>query len=78
MKRRTFIKSGIMLGAASSAIPNISFARNSDKIKPVVISSGNGQRATAKAMEMINNGSDALDAVIAGVNIIEDLSLIHI
>ncbi|MEJ2544535.1 MAG: N(4)-(beta-N-acetylglucosaminyl)-L-asparaginase [Calditrichaceae bacterium] len=72
MKRRTFIKSGIMLGTASSAINKISFAQKSNTIKPVVISSGNGERATAKAMEMINNGHDALDAVIAGVNIIED------
>ena len=72
MKRRTFIKSGILLGAAPSAIHKISFAQKSGTIKPVVISSGNGERATAKAMEMISKGSDALDAVIAGVNIVED------
>ena len=40
--------------------------------KPVVISSGNGLKATALAMEMILKGSDALDAVIAGVNLVED------
>ena len=72
MKRRTFIKSGILLGAAPSAIHKVSFAQKSGTIKPVVISSGNGERATAKAMEMISKGSDALDAVIAGVNIVED------
>ena len=72
MKRRTFIKSGILLGAAPSAIHKISFAQKSGTIKPVVISSGNGERATAKAMEMISKGSDALDAVIVGVNIVED------
>lgn len=39
---------------------------------PVVsISSGNGKRATAKAYAMILEGSDALDAVVAGVNIVE-------
>ncbi len=37
-----------------------------------VVSSGNGIRATAKAMEMLRAGGDPLDAVIAGVNIVED------
>jgi N4-(beta-N-acetylglucosaminyl)-L-asparaginase len=40
--------------------------------KPIAISSANGLRAVTKAMEMIGTGSDALDAVIAGVNIVED------
>lgn len=39
---------------------------------PLAVSSGNGIRATEKAMEMLKNGSDALDAVIAGVNIVEE------
>lgn len=72
MKRRTFIKSSILLGATSSVITDFSFAKNSNRIKPIVISSGNGERATVKAMELIKEGHDALDAVIAGVNIIED------
>jgi len=37
-----------------------------------VISSANGLRATAKAMEMIRAGKDTLDAVVAGVAIVED------
>ncbi|MGH2568989.1 MAG: N(4)-(beta-N-acetylglucosaminyl)-L-asparaginase [Bacteroidota bacterium] len=41
-------------------------------VKPIVISSSNGLKATAKAMEMIRQGSDALDAVLAGVNVVED------
>ena len=40
--------------------------------RPIVISSANGLRATEKAMEMLQAGSDALDAVIAAVNIVED------
>ena len=72
MKRRTFFKTGALLGSASSIITNISFANNTIKLKPVAISSGNGERATAKAMEMIQQGGDALDAVISGVNIVED------
>jgi N4-(beta-N-acetylglucosaminyl)-L-asparaginase len=37
-----------------------------------VISSDNGIRATEKAMELLRQGSDPLDAVIAGVNIVEE------
>jgi N4-(beta-N-acetylglucosaminyl)-L-asparaginase len=37
-----------------------------------VISSGNGLRATEKAMELMRQGSDPLDAVVAGVNIVEE------
>ena len=39
--------------------------------RPVVISSANGMAACAKAMEMLKGGADTLDAVIAGVNIVE-------
>jgi N4-(beta-N-acetylglucosaminyl)-L-asparaginase len=39
--------------------------------KNMVISSANGLRACAKAMEMLKSGADTLDAVIAGVNINE-------
>ncbi|GJM26810.1 MAG: asparaginase [Phycisphaerae bacterium] len=38
---------------------------------PVVISSANGLPATAKAMSMLNAHKDPLDAVVAGVNIVE-------
>jgi len=41
-------------------------------VRPVVISSGNGMRAVARAMEMLKAGSDPLDAVVAGVQIQED------
>src|SRR5579871_2302251 len=48
-------------------------------VKPVVISAGNGNKSkdaqgltcVAKAYQMITSGSDVLDAVIAGVNIVE-------
>jgi len=39
---------------------------------PVVVSSANGLRATEKAAELIRSGSDTLDAVVAGVNIVEE------
>jgi N4-(beta-N-acetylglucosaminyl)-L-asparaginase len=37
-----------------------------------VISSANGLQACAKAMDLIQGGADALDGVIAGVNLVED------
>ncbi len=40
--------------------------------KNMVISSDNGARACARAMEMLKAGKDTLDAVIAGVNINEE------
>src|SRR5258708_1695904 len=39
--------------------------------KPMVISSANGLAACKHAMEMLQSGADTLDAVIAGVNIVE-------
>ena len=41
-------------------------------VLPVVISSANGMKATARAMEILKGGGTPLDAVIAGVNIVED------
>src|SRR5579871_1633614 len=39
--------------------------------KNICISSANGLRATQRAIDMIKQGADTLDAVIAGVNIQE-------
>lgn len=39
---------------------------------PVVISSGNGLRAVVKAMDDIKGGADPVDAVVAGVAIVEN------
>jgi N4-(beta-N-acetylglucosaminyl)-L-asparaginase len=38
----------------------------------LVVASANGKAAAAKAAEMLAQGADPLDAVIAGVNIVED------
>lgn len=40
--------------------------------RPVVVASANGLRATEKAMQMIIEGADTLDAVVAGVNLVEE------
>ncbi|MEW6302125.1 MAG: N(4)-(beta-N-acetylglucosaminyl)-L-asparaginase [Verrucomicrobiota bacterium] len=74
IKRRQFLKSAAVVSAATLAAERFAEAaeKSAAKIKPVVIASGNGLQATAKAMELIKQGKDALDAVIAGVNIVED------
>lgn len=76
MKRREFLKSATGIGlstfVAKSVFADELSALPQQTVKPVVISSANGLKATAKAMEMIRQGADALDAVIAGVNIVED------
>jgi N4-(beta-N-acetylglucosaminyl)-L-asparaginase len=78
--RREFIKTGVSLGAASivSGKTNAASARIPRVEPPAttgsmhVVSSGNGIRATEKAMALLKTGADPLDAVIAGVNIVED------
>jgi N4-(beta-N-acetylglucosaminyl)-L-asparaginase len=65
----TFSRRAALLGTA--AIPMIRVVQGQSKPRNVVISSANGVRACAKAMDVIKSGGDTLDAVIAGVNIQE-------
>jgi N4-(beta-N-acetylglucosaminyl)-L-asparaginase len=57
---------------ASAALPAAAAAQATDGARDIVISSSNGLRACDRALEMIRGGADTLDAVIAGVNIVED------
>lgn len=60
---------------AATALPTTRAAGTSPppRSRPVVIASANGLRATRRAYELLTTTStDVLDAVIAGVNIIED------
>src|SRR5262249_49540829 len=63
----------VMLGAA--ALPLARPVAAQGRPKNIVISSANinngGVNCCAKAMEIIRGGGDTLDAVIAGVNIVE-------
>jgi N4-(beta-N-acetylglucosaminyl)-L-asparaginase len=77
VNRRRFLKSAAALGVTAIVGENVVSAERLgtealQATKPVVISSANGLKATAKAMEMLQAGSDALDAVLAAVNIVED------
>ncbi len=76
LSRRRFIRTGLGMTAASwlSRTKNL-FAEpraSSTENAFCALASGNGLRATEKAMELMGQGSDPLDAVIAGVNIIEE------
>ncbi|HGY54761.1 MAG TPA: asparaginase [Caldithrix abyssi] len=76
MKRRLFIKSSIASALGFSVLNPAYLTKkavaNTTAGGPVTVSSANGLRATQKAMELIKDGKDALDGVIAGVNIVED------
>lgn len=75
--RRDFIRTSSLVGASAALSGPINASKlvagpMPEDFRPVVISSANGLEATAKAMRMIKDGADALDAVVAGVNLVED------
>jgi len=77
--RRDFLRTGVGVGAASMLAGSEGLlggqskkAAASSAGKTVVVASGNGIPATAKAMDLLRLGANPLDAVIAGVNIVED------
>jgi len=76
MDRRQFIKVASVAGAVGATVGTDARLGLSDPLfssgVPVVISSVNGMKAIAKAMEILKNGGKPLDAVIAGVNIVEE------
>lgn len=59
------------IASTSAAALSYGAQTSSSNKRPVVISSANGRAACAKAFEVIKGGGDTLDAVIAGVNIVE-------
>ncbi len=67
ISRRNWITRSAALAAAAAAGP-LAVAQSP---KNIVMSSANGLQACKKAMEMLKSGADTLDAVVAGVNIVE-------
>lgn len=61
--RRSFLASA----AAAGLVPG-----RGRSAGPVAVSSGNGLRATARAMDLLREGADTLDAAIEGVAIVEE------
>src|SRR5437764_6396917 len=85
MNRRRFVYSSAAVGLTAAVTPRAFFAQaptimDSKPVKPVVISSANGNKfknggemtCVQKAFTMMTSGgADVLDALIAGVNIVE-------
>lgn len=78
MKRREFVQKSLTAGVGFTLFKTLknSHAQTSNSLVkpdfPVVISSVNGERAVTRAMELLNKNYDPLDAVISGVNLIEN------
>jgi len=75
LSRRSFLHAAAAAAAASAVRPTAAAAATDPEGRPdapVAISSANGLRATEKAIELIRAGTDTLDAVITGVNIVEE------
>ncbi len=72
LERRDFLKVTSAALAGSSMIPPATAELQEKAVLPVVISSANGMKATARAIEILRSGGTPLDAAIAGVNIVED------
>jgi N4-(beta-N-acetylglucosaminyl)-L-asparaginase len=83
VNRRDFVATtavaGLSAALPSTVVSGAPAVITRSAAKPVVIASGNGnqyknggtQTAIEKAFSMITSGSDVLDAVVAGVNIVE-------
>ncbi len=70
--RRSFVQSSALISTTAGLSPYFPVFSQPQGARPLVVSSSNGLRATAKAMEMMRAGADTLEAVVAGVNIVED------
>jgi N4-(beta-N-acetylglucosaminyl)-L-asparaginase len=83
ISRRDFVRAGVLAGAAAGARVTHAHTQapavKGSSVRPVVIASGNGNRfknggdrtCVEEAFRLLVNGSDPLDAAIAGVNIVE-------
>ena len=83
IKRRDFMRTsavaGLTLAATKETVSQFPVILMQSGVKPIVIASANGNRfknggdmtAVHKAFTLMTQGADVLDAVIAGVNIVE-------
>src|SRR5579862_8980163 len=82
MNRRNFLKTTALTSAAAAAsgtlIPETiaraaqTTTKGSGAVPKVICSNAANLKATQTAMDVLKQGNDALDAVIAGVNVVED------
>lgn len=72
ISRRTMIQAGVAAGAlAATGIRLAEAVPSRPQAGPIAISSGNGLRATAKAVEEMRAGKDTVEAAVEGVSIVE-------
>lgn len=83
INRRDFVLTGAAVAGLAGVRPRPAFGRapaiQTSSVRPLVIASGNGYgpknggpvTCVEKAFDMITSGQDVLDALIAGVNIVE-------
>jgi N4-(beta-N-acetylglucosaminyl)-L-asparaginase len=82
MTRRRFVRTGVLAGAAAGAMSPAVLGQGpavTRGVRPVVVSSANGNRfknggnstCVEEAFRRLAAGTDVLDALIAGVNIVE-------
>ncbi len=75
--RRDFLRVSVV-GGAATLLPGarvVGAAARAPSARaggPIAIASRNGEGAVARAIEIIQSGGDALDAVVAGVNLVEE------
>jgi N4-(beta-N-acetylglucosaminyl)-L-asparaginase len=83
MNRRDFVKASVIGGLAAGTVSGDAFGQAPairGSVRPVVIASGNGNRfknggphtCVEQAFRLMTSGTDVLDALIAGVNIVEN------
>ncbi len=70
--RRQFLKGSAAAIGAGAVLGRVPAAARAGQGGVVSISSSNGLRAVDRAVEIMRDGGSTLDAVVAGVNIVED------
>lgn len=69
--RRELVKAGVVAGVALGAPGRAPAVVRPRQARPVAVASGNGLESCARAVAGVRDGEDTLDAVIAGVNLVE-------
>lgn len=70
--RREFVLGSLSLGCLATGRHSVGGPADPDRQVPTAIASENGLAAARKAVELMQEGGDPLDAAIAGVNLNED------
>jgi N4-(beta-N-acetylglucosaminyl)-L-asparaginase len=72
LNRRTFIGGSVIAAGAVAARQASGNAQPAPASRPIVISSANGLLATERAAQTMQRGGSPVEAVVAGVNIVEE------